>query len=314
MGRFGHRRPRIVSAVTSPTSPTDGFSLSPGGQRAVRLVLIAASLIGLLIGLGALRLHLATDPLADVHAYYDAGARLNAGLPLYEQAATTNEAAFYRYPPLLAILFRPLALLPFELAATIWMAVLGVATVATFRRLERGLPLLLAVGMLAMPILWTLVIGQAQAIVTMLLAFGTPFGVATAGYLKLTPWLAGVYWVGRRDVAALRRLALWFIGLGVFQLILAPQATLDYLRFPSLAQVGEVVNLSPYAVSPLLWAGFLLLGAGLALRLAPSRWGWPAAVALTVGAPPRLLGYQLSTLLAAFGGPDRGHRGRGTAM
>ena len=42
---------------------------------------------GLLLGIEMLVLHLTTDPLADVHAYYDAGARLNAGLPLYEQPA-----------------------------------------------------------------------------------------------------------------------------------------------------------------------------------------------------------------------------------
>ena len=78
----------------------------------VRRVLVVAALVGLVLGIQTVILHLTTDPLADVHAYYDAGARLNAGLPLYEQPATTNENEFYRYPPLLAILFRPLALLP----------------------------------------------------------------------------------------------------------------------------------------------------------------------------------------------------------
>ncbi|HEY3188691.1 MAG TPA: hypothetical protein VGJ70_14515, partial [Solirubrobacteraceae bacterium] len=65
-----------------------------------------------------------------------------------------------------------------------------------------------------------------------------------------------------------------------------------------------VNNLSIYAVSPLLWA--LLVGAGalLALRLAPTRYGWAAAVALAVLATPRLLAYQLSTLLAALRRPD----------
>ncbi len=270
----------------------------------VWIVLGVGSVVGLLIGLGALRLHLATDPLADVHAYYDAGARLNAGLPLYTQTATTNDPGFYRYPPLLAILFRPLALLPFAAAAATWMIVLGLATLLTLWRLSRGLPLLLATGMLAMPILWTLAIGQAQVLVTLLLAYGTPFGVALAGHLKLTPWLVAVYWVGRRDLAAVRWMLVWVLVIGLVQLALAPQATIDYLTFPSLTQVGDVVNLSPYAVSPLLWVVVVLLGTLLALRLAPTRWGWAAAVALGVGATPRLLGYQLSSLMAAFGGPD----------
>ena len=76
-------------------------------------------------------LHATTDPAADVHAYYDAGARLNAGIPLYEQPATTTEAAYYRYPPLLAVAFRPLALLPFEVAASLWMVVLIAAVVGS---------------------------------------------------------------------------------------------------------------------------------------------------------------------------------------
>jgi hypothetical protein len=267
------------------------------------VVLALASVLGLLIGLGALRLHLVSDPLADVRAYYDAGARLNAGLPLYEQAATTDDAAFYRYPPLLAILFRPLALLPFETAALIWEALLVTATVLTIARLRPRRAVLLASGMLAMPLLWTLAIGQAQALVTALLAFGSPWAVAAAGHIKLTPWLVAVYWAGRRDWRSLGRLVAWIVGLAAVQLVLEPEATIAFVSFSSLDQVGDVVNLSPFAVSPVLWAlaaGALLL---IAWRLAPTRWGWAAAVVLAVGVTPRLLAYQLSTLLAAFGGP-----------
>ena len=60
-------------------------------SRRVRWVFIAASVLGLIIGLDTLVLHLRLDPLADVRAYYDAGARLNAGLPLYVQTATTDD-------------------------------------------------------------------------------------------------------------------------------------------------------------------------------------------------------------------------------
>ena len=267
------------------------------------MVLVAAALIGLLIGLGALRLHLTTDPLGDIHAYYDAGARLNAGLPLYDQAATTNDADFYRYPPLLAIAFRPLALLPFEAAAAIWMAILLGAFALTVVRLGFRWPVLLALGMLAMPILWTLAVGQAQALVTLFLAYGTPLGVALAGHIKLTPWLVGIYWVARRDRRQVLRLVAWIAGLALLQLVLEPQATIAYLSFSSLDQVGEVRNISPYGVSPVFWMITVAAGGLLAWRMAPSRWGWAVAVAFSVFAMPRLLGYQLSTLLAAFGGP-----------
>ena len=51
--------------------------------------------------------HLRMDPLADVRAYYDAGARLNAGLPLYLDVASTNVPGSYHYPQLLAIAVLP---------------------------------------------------------------------------------------------------------------------------------------------------------------------------------------------------------------
>lgn len=297
--------------MTPTTAPL--VRLSPQGRRMVMWVLWAGAVLGALIGFGAFRLHLTADPLADVRAYYDAGARLNAGLPLYSQPAGTDDADFYRYPPLLAILFRPLALLPFETAALVWAAILLVASGVTLWRIGVGRTTAMVLGMLAMPILWTLAIGQAQALVTMLLAFGSPLGVALAGHLKLTPWLAAVYWAGRRDVRALGRFAAWLLAIALLQLILEPQATIDFLRFPSLAQVGDVNSLSPYAVSPLLWLLFVVLGTLLAWRLAPTRWGWTAAVALTVFATPRLLGYQLSTLFAALGGPRSERRAEAEA-
>ena len=58
--------------------------------RGVQLVLVLAAVVGVLIGIDTLVIHLRLDPLADVHAYYDAGARLNAGLPLYDQPAGTD--------------------------------------------------------------------------------------------------------------------------------------------------------------------------------------------------------------------------------
>lgn len=279
------------------------MTLSPATRRIIGWILVIAALIGTAIGINTLVLHLTLDPLADVRAYYDAGARLNAGLPLYEQDATTNDPHFYRYPPLLAILFRPLALLPFEAAAAIWEAVVLAAFALTLRRIGLGRNVLLVLGMLAMPVIWTLVIGQAHALVTLLLTFGNPVAVALAGHLKLFPWLAAVYWVGRRDWRSLGTFAAAVVGLGLVQLVLAPDATIAYLGFPGLEQVGQVNNLSPYEVSPLLWLVLVVAGTVLALRLAPTRWGWTAAVILSVGVTPRLLAYQLSSLLAAFGGP-----------
>ena len=166
-------------------------------SRRVRWVLIAASVLGVLIGLDTLLLHLRLDPLADVRAYYDAGARLNAGEPLYLQSATTDEAGFYRYPPLLAIAFRPLALLPFQTAALIWEGVLIALFLATLIRLGlRNQWTWIVTGWLAAPIAWSLAVGQAQVAVTFLAAVGSPWAIALAGHLKILPVVMAIYWLG----------------------------------------------------------------------------------------------------------------------
>jgi hypothetical protein len=271
----------------------------------VRRVLVLGAVVGLLLGIETVVLHLTTDPLADVHAYYDAGARLNAGQPLYDQPATTDESDFYRYPPLLAILFRPLATLSFEAAAAIWMTVLGVCFALTILRLgPRKRSTWIALGMLALPTGWSLAVGQAQVVVTLLTALGAPWAIALGANIKVFPILIAVWWIGRREVRPLAWLAGWMAVLIAVQFVLAPQASIDFLRTFGLGQVGNVENRSLYAVSPILWAAAVLAGIVIAWRLAPSRWGWAAAVALSVFATPRLLIYQLSTLVAAIRDPS----------
>ena len=269
-------------------------------RRGLRVVAVVLAGFGLLLGIEVLILHLTTDPLADVHAYYDAGARLNAGLPLYEQTADPNFNYYYFYPPLLAIVFRPLALLPFTTAALIWEAVLLVATVLTFRRIGLREPVVLVACILALPILWTLAIGQAQALVTLLLTYGNPFAVALAANIKVFPGLVAVYWVGRREWRRLGIFAAWMAALIAFQFVVEPAATLGYIDFLRFDLVANVQNLSLYAISPILWQVSVVVMAVVALILARTRWGWPAAIVLSVFATPRLLSYQLSTLLAAF--------------
>jgi len=269
----------------------------------VRRVLIAAAIVGAVLGIETGILHLATDPLVDVHAYYDAGARLNAGQPLYVQAVGTDDPAFYRYPPLLAIAFRPLALLPFPAAALIWEALLVALLALTIARLGTGRRTWMALGMLALPTVWSLMIGQAQVAVTLLMSVGAPWALALATNLKLLPALAAIWWIGRRDLRSLGWFAAWLVGLAILQLVLEPAGTLAFPGFLRLDQVGDVANVSPYVVSPWLWAALVAAGVVVAWRLAPTRWGWPAAVALGVLASPRLLVYQLSSLVAALREP-----------
>lgn len=271
---------------------------------AIRRVLSLAALLGLALGIQTIVLHLTTDPLADVRAYFEAGARLNAGAPLYEQATGTNDAAFYRYPPLLAIVFRPLAAMGYDAAAAIWEALVLGTFVLTIFRLGQNRRTWLGLGMLALPIGWSLAIGQAQVPVTFLMALGTPWAIALAANVKLFPALLALYWLGRRDMRSLAAFAMWLVVFGLIQLLLEPAATLAFPAFIGLQQVGDVNNRSLYALSPQLWGLALAAGAIVTVLLARSRYGWAVAVTLSVLATPRLLIYQLSSLLAALRASD----------
>jgi Glycosyltransferase family 87 len=291
--------------MTAVPGPLRQAFRRPAPRRPISLGLFALAAVGALAGIYLLLLHLTTDPLADVHAYYAAGARLNAGQPLYPAGGNADAAEFYRYPPLLAILFRPLALLPFDVAAGIWEVLVVAAFGTTLWRVGVRRPATwLAVGMLGIPIAWALAIGQAQAIVTLLLTLGSPWAAALAGHMKLLPFLVGLYWLGRRDWRSLGWFIGWSVGLGLVQLVLEPANTQAFLGMTNLEQVGSVHNFSPYALSPLLWAAAVVVGVAVTLRLGRTRWGWSAAVALSVLASPRLLTYSLMTLLACLRRPD----------
>jgi hypothetical protein len=302
------------NALTRPpmqTEPLDRVVALARHRRTIGALLVGIAVICALLGLETLVFHLTTDPLADVHAYFDAAVRLNTGSPLYSGTANPDAPEFYRYPPLLAIAFRPLALLPYPVAAGIWELFVLIALAATIWRIGVRRPATwFALAILARPIAWTVAIGQAQAVVTVLLALGSPLTVALAANLKIFPALAALWWVGRRDWQSLRRFVGWSIVLGVVQVVLAPTSTLDFLRTISLSQVGDVVNISPYALSPVLWAAFVLLGIGVALRFARTSWGWTLAVALGVLVSPRLLTYMLSSILAVLRTPTSRHEGR----
>jgi hypothetical protein len=288
-----------------PRHDVPGTTAAAARARPVPRGLFALAVVGALAGAYLFWLHVTTDPLGDVRAYYDAGARLNAGQPLYPAGADPDLAQFYRYPPLLAILFRPLAVLPFAAAATIWEGLVLAAFGATLWRLGIRRPATwLAVGMLGVPIGWTLAIGQAQSIVTLLLTIGSPWAAALAGHLKLFPFLVGLFWLSRRDWRNLGWFVAWTVGLGVIQLVLEPANTVAFVGMTNLGQVGSVNNFSPYAISPLLWAVLVVIGVVITLRLGRSRWGWSADVALSVLASPRLLTYLLMTLLACLRRPD----------
>jgi hypothetical protein len=83
-----------------------------------------------------------------------------------------------------------------------------------------------------------------------------------------------------------------------------PADTLAYPGILNLGSTTSIGNISPFAFSPVLWATLVIIGVAVSLRLGRTRWGWSAAVALSVLASPRLFVYMLMTLLACLRRPD----------
>jgi len=279
--------------------------LSPQTLRNLNRLVFATAMLGLGLGVETTILHLTSDPLADVHAYYDAAVRLNGGQPLYPPGADPNLPGFYRYPPLLAILLRPFASFPFEVFAAGWELLIVLAFGATIYSLGLNRRTFMLASILALPIAWSVIIGQAQVLVTLLLAVGAPWSVALAGQLKLFPALVGLYWLARGEWRSFGAFVAWTLIFLLAQFVLAPNSMLDFVRISNFGEVGNVRNISPYQISPILWVVVVIVGFVGVVRLAPTRWGWTAAIAFSVFATPRLLVYMLGTLLAALRPTDR---------
>ncbi len=153
---------------------------------------------------------------------------------------------------------------------------------------------------MGIPIGWTLAVAQAQALVTLLLTIGTPLGIALAANIKLFPLLAGLWFLGRRDWRRVGALAAWTAALVGVQFVLEPQATIDYVHSLGLGWVGEIRNISPYAISPLLWLVLLAVGMVIALRLAPTRSAGRLPSRFRRSPRRACLSYMLMGLLAAL--------------
>lgn len=292
---------------------TPGAFIAPHGakdptpvrvRRLGRLALVGLAGVGGLLGLGMLWFHLTSDPLADVRAYYDAARRLNEGRPLYAASGDATTSTYYFYPPLLAILMRPFAGFPFHVFALGWEAVVLASFVALVRRLGGGRRTFIALGLLGMPIGWAIGVGQAHVPLTLLIAVGQPWSIALATNIKLFPVLVAVWWLGRREFQAIGALAVWMLVLGLGQWVLEPAGSSAFFAAVGFDQTAGIRNLSPYALSPALWVALGVVGAVVAVSLARTRWGWPAAVVLATIATPRLFLYMLTGLLATVREPD----------
>lgn len=292
---------RELAGAPPPDEVRDRARRRALASRAANLVLFGLAVLGAAAGLAVAWMHVVSDPLADAHAYYEAASRLNAGQPLYPAGIDPSGNHIYLYPPLFAVLLRPLALLPYEWFALAWEAIVVLAFVLLLRHLGlRRRATWLAVGLLGIPIGWALSVAQAHIPMTLLIAYGQPWSIALAANLKLFPALIAIWWLGRREFDAFFAFLVWSALLALAQLVLEPGGSFAFFGSVGLEQLGEVRNISPFTIEPALWVGLLLIGCLVALGAARTRWGWAVAVSLATLAPPRLLIYMLSSLIAAI--------------
>jgi hypothetical protein len=203
----------------------------------------------------------------------------------------------YRYAPWLAWLAVPVTYLPAQMAGALWSVVLLGASVFALVPLARARawlavaffgPILVgisAVGnihpLLIAPLVWTVERRSG------------PVWVGVAASLKIFPILFALVYLGRRQWVST------MVALGVTALLWAPALLYDlsgYATEPGLA--ASLISI------PILWAVVVGAAIGVALRLAPSRFGWLAAAVAVVVALPRLFVYDVTYLMVGAPAED----------
>jgi hypothetical protein len=285
--RAGAANPRVLSGLRSALR-----RLGPATRIGVILLVLALPIVaGLTVAL-----HGFTSP--DVLTYLGAGERLNAGHPLYALGPGDRPIADPAWtgapllsPTLIAVAFRPIALLG-EIGAGLWwlamaMVLLGLLAWIVWRAPVRGG---LVISLLMVPVVWQIAMGNVNALVMLLLALAWHWRedrragllVAAAAALKVVP-IVFVTWTGQRaslviGAAVIAIVCLVWAGWAnvlAYVGIASAAAPTDLSLAGALRSIGlsSVAGLAPYAV--------LLLGALAASRL-PEHWGYVACVFATV--------------------------------
>ena len=265
----------------------------------VSLAILVVAIYSALGVWGALLLAHKTVPGADLATYQRAAADLLATGDPHATAAFHGEEFQYRYSPLLAMLIPILGWPP------LWYSILAVSTAVPiyYAYRDAGLAGLITPLLLVGAWLQTLLNGNVQPVLIALLvltprfARAGPVCLAVATMLKLHPALAVVWYLGRRDWAALR----WYAGaLLTLALIQAPWlgAFVDYyLHAPAAVAAVTGMGLMHFGVAP--WLIGTAVVAVVAFRYAPTRYGWLLATVLQLVAIPRLFPVNLALVLAA---------------
>ncbi len=288
--------------------------------RRIAIALIPC-VIGVIFALRYLQQMAAPDSglpqFTDAITYLAAGERLNAGHDLYtlgpgdRRVVIVSEIspAALLSPPPIAVLWRPIAAMPFGFAmwiAAVWMAVLGTTFYLVYRT---GLPGALVATALAPAIGEQLAAGNVAAFFPLLFTLAWRWrDAAVSGAIvglmasvKLAPGAMGGWLIGTRAwrslaagaIVGLAAIAISIVGAG-------PSSLMEYL------EVARSAGPSPASLSGLTgisWLTPAALVGGSLLAIAVGRWpAWAfivAVIASVLGTPALYLS-GLVTLLATL--------------
>jgi alpha-1,2-mannosyltransferase len=251
----------------------------------------------------------------DFHAYWLAGRHLMSGAPLYPDAATIlGLPDEFRYLPMVAVLFVPLALVPYEIALPIWIlfqvAIAAIVGVTLLRPLPVSWRPWAAAGyVFCLGLVLEVTLGNVNLISLALALVAWRFRdrailagilLAAAVGLKFLPITLLLFYVASgRWRPVLAGAAIGTAGL-VAGAALMSERTAEYLRFaPRLLEqdwvYAHIARPGPPALAAIFWselfplalaaaAALLAVAAGVAARRDPDReQTWHALTLATMG-------------------------------
>ena len=300
-------------------------------MRILRIV-IPALAIGLVITIQIVYFNRGFVP-GDAFTYLAAGERLNDGHLLYALSPGDRPVDLkppywtvpLLSPPPIAVLFRPLALIPNDLGPYVWWAVCIASIVGTTLVMMRRRPILVgvAVFLLSIPLVYEIGVGNLNALLIAgivgawyLLVRGrdAPAGALIAGMtaLKLTPVVLAWWLITQRRWSALRAFVAAGLVIALVSVLGAGLSThLEYLGIIrqtstagtsdlSLAGMARFIGLDP-AMAGLLPMAALVVGfvAIWLLRDRPGPAYAAAVVTMLLGSPVVNINW-FTVLLAAL--------------
>lgn len=200
----------------------------------------------------------------DLHVYVGGAAELDGPGTLYSYVYGEQTPDFplpFTYPPFAAVVFYPLHVLPFGLVAFAWQIGIIAALYGVVRLSQRLLGggdrrvamLWTAVGIWTEPLRSTFDYGQVNVLLVLAILYAvystrwwlSGLLVGLAAGIKLTPAVAGLYFVGaRRWAAVVCSAAVFLLTIGVSALIVGEQT-----RFYFTELLGDADRVGPVGTS-----------------------------------------------------------------